>query len=155
MRRNTAAVFALILASNTPGLALEGTTVTIVRPAQSRSSQADWLRRKLPGIQQRALARGLLIHGSERYLERIACTTRGVPIPIEDCQPGSSSLFIDERGLVSPCSFTTDGYGVPLASLRTPHDLTALSGLFRAKRQREMLSPCQDCHCTQVFDKFA
>ena len=116
--------------------------------------QADWLCRELPGIRQRLARQGLHILGSEKYLERFRCTSRDVPIPILDCAPGQSFLFIDERGTISPCSFTVDGYGIPSASLRSPEQLSGLPELFRRMRRDRMLSPCLDCHSTQVFDKF-
>jgi MoaA/NifB/PqqE/SkfB family radical SAM enzyme len=47
-----------------------------------------------------------------RYLQRIAATTRGERIAIEDCLPGSEFLFIDAQGRISPSSFSSTVYGI-------------------------------------------
>jgi MoaA/NifB/PqqE/SkfB family radical SAM enzyme len=117
--------------------------------------QADWLGRELPGIRRRVAPLGLLVRGGPRYLERIACTARGVAIPVEDCAPGRDFLFIDERGIAGPCGFTAAGYGVPLAEVATPADLARLPARFAERKRRQALAPCRDCHSTQVFEKFA
>jgi MoaA/NifB/PqqE/SkfB family radical SAM enzyme len=118
-------------------------------PAQVEAFSAE-----VRGLQARFLARGLTIRGGEAYLARIRATARGAAMPVDDCGPGQTFWFVDEAGRVSPCSFTSAGYGVPLASLRTPVDLAALPARWAEMRAKERLPPCLDCHSTQVFEKF-
>lgn len=108
----------------------------------------------LPGLRQRLAGRGLQVLGHERYLGRLANQAGGVAVPVIDCHPGASFLFVDECGRVAPCSFTGDGYGVPLAELRTGADLAHLPARFTAQRGQARLPPCHDCLSTQVFGKF-
>jgi len=63
---------------------------------------------RFPGLQQELRERGLDLCGSESYLHRIACTARHQAIAIDDCFPATHFLFVDELGVASPCSFTTD-----------------------------------------------
>jgi hypothetical protein len=110
---------------------------------------------ELPGVRARLAELGLRIHGSERYLQRIASTVRGERISLDDCQPGAWFLFIDEHGLVAPCSFTAPSYGVPLADITGVEMLERLPPLFAERRGHHRAAPCEDCHSTQAFDKFA
>lgn len=116
--------------------------------------QVDRFAGELPGVRERMGRLGLVIHGSDRYLHRLASTARGRRIPIDDCAPGAWFLFIDEQGRIGPCSFTAHGYGVPLEEIAGPEDLDRLPETF-AERRRRRVAPCEDCHSTQVFDKFA
>lgn len=110
---------------------------------------------ELPRIRADMTRLGLSIHGTDRYLHRIANTARGRAIPIDDCSPGRSFLFIDEQGRASPCSFTSSGYGVPIEDFTNPEDLTRLPDTFSRFRRERRETACGDCHSTQVFDKFA
>lgn len=116
--------------------------------------QALWLRDELPRIQQKAAARGLNIFGGTKYLDRILATSRDIAIPIDDCQPGTQFLFVNEANLASPCHFTTESYGIPIAEIETLSDMMKLSEIFRRKQQAVRALPCSDCHSTQVFEKF-
>jgi MoaA/NifB/PqqE/SkfB family radical SAM enzyme len=116
--------------------------------------QLDRFRAELPTIRERAAKMGLRILGTERYLHRLACTAAGVPIAIADCLPGTRFLFINEQGLVCPCSFTCDTYGVPLREIDSIESLRELPRRFAALRRRQQLDVCRDCHATHVFDKF-
>lgn len=116
--------------------------------------QVDRFVSELPGVRERVSRLGLVIHGSERYLHRLASTARGQRIPIDDCAPGAWFLFIDEHGRVAPCSFTADTYGVAMKEIVTWEDLEALPKEF-AGRRCHRVAACDDCHSTQVFDKFA
>lgn len=110
---------------------------------------------ELPRVRAEMGRIGMTIHGTDRYLHRLASTAGGRPIPIDDCGPGRSFLFIDEQGRVSPCSFTSCGYGVPVDSLTTAEDLARLPDTFARLRRERRERACDDCHSTQVFDKFA
>jgi len=114
----------------------------------------EWFRAALPAIRARLAQRGLTILGSEHYLNRITAWAHNLQSPISNCHPGQHFLFIDERGFVSPCSFTTRGYGLHLSEIRSPADLHQLPRLFAARQHQQMLTPCLDCPSTQVFGKF-
>jgi MoaA/NifB/PqqE/SkfB family radical SAM enzyme len=114
-----------------------------------------WLRGRLPGLRARVAARGLMIRGGPAYLERLHATGAGQPWPILDCGPGQAFWFIDERGRVAPCSFTTGGYGLPLSELRHVSDLEKLPARFAALQRGRRLAVCDDCPSTQVSGKFS
>ncbi|MEK7326340.1 MAG: radical SAM protein, partial [Chloroflexota bacterium] len=119
-----------------------------------RLEDVEWFRESLPGIRARLREKGLRLLGSARYLERIAASARGISIPVYDCQPGQSFLFVNERGLVSPCGFTTQGYGLSLKDICAPDDLHQLPVRFAERKRNQMLACCHDCPSTQVFGKF-
>jgi MoaA/NifB/PqqE/SkfB family radical SAM enzyme len=108
----------------------------------------------LPGTRSKLKPLGLAIRGSARYLERIAATAKGERWAVGECGPGESFLFIDERGRIAPCSFTAADYGIHVDEIQTPDDLANLPERFRELRQRRAAA-CDDCHSTQVFQKFA
>lgn len=116
--------------------------------------QVERFAAELPRVRTEMRRFGLHIHGSDRYLFRLASTARGRAIPVDDCGPGRSFLFIDEHGRVSPCSFTSTAYGVPVESVTTPDDLARLPETFARLRRERREPACDDCHSTQVFDKF-
>jgi MoaA/NifB/PqqE/SkfB family radical SAM enzyme len=117
--------------------------------------QADWLAAELPRLQPRLALRGLRLHGTGGYARRIQATAQSVRLPVDECLPGQTFLFIDEAGQIAPCSFTAAGYGVPLADIRSVAELRQLPLRFSAARQRRRLAACEDCHSTQFFEKFA
>lgn len=99
-------------------------------------------------------SRGVVLLGGSDYLRRIASTACGVRLPITDCKPGERFLFVDELGRVSPCSFTSAEYGVPLEEL-TPETAPAdLVRRFSAQRESVRAPACEDCMSTHVFTKF-
>jgi MoaA/NifB/PqqE/SkfB family radical SAM enzyme len=116
--------------------------------------QVEWFRETLPDIRARAAQSGLKILGSERYLDRIHNWSLNLQSPISDCHPGQQFLFIDERGLVAPCSFTLHDYGVHLSEIRAPRDLAQLPARLAERKRAKMSAPCFDCPSTQVFGKF-
>ncbi len=119
-----------------------------------RPEDVAWFRRALPGIRERMAKLGLTILGSELYLNRLVASARNCHLPIADCHPGQRFLFIDERGFVSPCSYTTHGYGVHLSEFCTPEDLRHLPARLAERKRQQMLQPCRDCPSTQIFGKF-
>jgi len=120
-----------------------------------RPEQVERFAAELPRVRAELGRIGLTIHGTDRYLHRLASTANGRAIPIDDCGPGRSFLFIDEHGRVSPCCFTSSGYGVPVEDIATPEDLARLPDTFSRLRRERRETACEDCHSTQVFDKFA
>jgi radical SAM protein with 4Fe4S-binding SPASM domain len=117
--------------------------------------QAAWLSATVPRMRGELAARGVRLAGGSAYLRRIRATACGVRIPVADCAPGQRFLFIDERGMVAPCSFTADDYGVPLAEIGSAEAFGALRNRFAAARQLSRAGACDDCHATQVCEKFA
>ncbi|MDZ4852208.1 MAG: hypothetical protein SGI77_23205 [Pirellulaceae bacterium] len=52
--------------------------------------QAQWLEDAMPAIREQLEARGLVICGSEAYLERIDTTASNQSLSINDCLPGTA-----------------------------------------------------------------
>ena len=123
---------------------------------RERLGPADigWLVSALPGIRQRLAGRGLRLRGDARYLGRLASGAAGEMVPVIDCHPGAEFLFVDVDGRVAPCSFTSAGYGLPMAEIRTGADLSQLPARFAQQRRQQFLPPCLDCPSTQLFGKF-
>jgi len=117
--------------------------------------QAEWLQANVPRIRERLAERGVRLAGGAGYLRRIQASTRGERIAVGDCAPGRSFLFVDERGMAAPCSFTVRDYGVPLAEIDSADALRGLPARFAELRRRHRAAPCGDCHATHVFEKFA
>ncbi len=118
--------------------------------------QVAWLRQALPGLRTRLASLGVRVMGSDRYVERLAWAAEAQPLPVctMDCQPGKRFLFVDEGGLISPCSFTTREYGRPLGDLNMPEDLDRLPMEWGHARHPQAAEACRDCPSTQVFGKF-
>jgi MoaA/NifB/PqqE/SkfB family radical SAM enzyme len=117
--------------------------------------QADEFAVRLPGLQMELAARGVTLRGSSEYLRRIAASSRDSRLSPADCAPGRDFLFIDERGRIAPCSFTTGDYGMPLAEMTGAGALMTLPARFAAQRRSRSARGCADCHSTQHFGKFA
>ncbi|HEY2853625.1 MAG TPA: radical SAM protein [Gemmatimonadaceae bacterium] len=110
----------------------------------------------VPWLRDRLAAHGVTLRGGDRYLERIRSSAEGRRLPVHDCGPGERSLFANERGLIAPCSFTKDEFGVPISELSSADDVASLPARFAAARNRlsTPLTVCGDCPSTQVFAKF-
>ncbi len=119
------------------------------------AEDAAWLAERVPRLQSELAARGLRLLGGTRYLTRIRATARAEALPIADCAPGEAFVFIDERGMVSPCSFTSSDYGIRLSEIKNERELESLPQRYRAARARRRAPACGDCHSTQTFAKFA
>ena len=119
-----------------------------------RPEQLAWLRAALPGIRARVAPLGMRIAGSGAYLDRLEAAARGSAVPVADCGPGQRFLFIDERGIAAPCSFTGRGYGVSIDELVSPRDIERLPRRFAWLRRASTMAACRNCLSTQVFGKF-
>lgn len=117
--------------------------------------QANWLIRELSRLRRRFAALGLRLHGSDNYIDRIRATTYGERLSIQDCHAGEKFLFINELGLISPCSFTSSNYGISLSDITSASALRELPFRFSELRNQRRHAACEDCHSTQVFEKFA
>jgi radical SAM protein with 4Fe4S-binding SPASM domain len=119
-----------------------------------RTADVDALAAQLPGIRRSLLDFGTSLIGGENYLKRIYASARDERNSVDDCGPGNDFLFIDEDGRISPCSFTTQDYGIDVRTVKTPAQLAALPGRFRVMQQTQRSTQCHDCLSTQVCDKF-
>ena len=117
--------------------------------------QVRWLAAELPELRRSLAARGVRLAGAPEYLARLHASAEGKPLTIPNCHPGEQFLFVTERGVVSPCSFTSDEYGVPLAELNTVASLLSIPKRFNARRLAAPSAWCRDCPSTQIFGKFA
>ncbi|HEX8906817.1 MAG TPA: radical SAM protein, partial [Longimicrobiaceae bacterium] len=120
-----------------------------------RPEDGDWLAINLPRIRAEMAERGVTLAGGDGYLRRIRASTRGERIAVADCGPGEQFLFVDERGMCAPCSFTAGAYGIPLAEIGSAEALLRLRARFAEARRLRRAAPCDDCHSTHVFEKFA
>lgn len=113
-----------------------------------------WLTLHLDGLRARLAQRGLLVRGSQRYVQRLDFAAHRWGWPVADCAPGDRFWFVDEHARLAPCSFATAEYGLPLAELRTVADLRDLPRRLAAQRRLAPAPACRDCHSPQVFGKF-
>jgi AdoMet-dependent heme synthase len=114
-----------------------------------------WLTQNIPSLRLKLSALGVNLAGGDNYLLRIHTNALEKRIPIAHCNPGEQFLFINEAGVVSPCSFTTQGYGISLDDLDCVQAVCELPKRFAALQSERRLSPCHNCQSTQVFAKFA
>jgi MoaA/NifB/PqqE/SkfB family radical SAM enzyme len=92
---------------------------------------------------------------SGNYFRRILATTKGEKLPIRDCKPGSYYIFVNAYGRISPCSFTTDEYGVDISAIQSLADFKELPLVFHQKKTAKQAYYCKDCPCTNVHGKFS
>ena len=92
---------------------------------------------------------------STNYYRRISATVNGDKLPIRDCKPGSYYMFVNANGRISPCSFTTDEYGMDISSVQSLTDFERLPLVFRQKKSNQQTNYCYDCPCTNVHGKFS
>lgn len=98
---------------------------------------------------------GAQIVFSPSYFKRILATTCGEKLPILDCAPGRSYLFVNARGKVAPCTFTLDEYGKDLTSIQSITDWENLSSTFHREKMARQAPACLDCPNTNVHGKFS
>jgi len=115
---------------------------------------AEWLARNLPRIRTDLAERGVVLGGGPAYVRRLVASANGDRIPIDDCAPGERFLFINEQGQVAPCSFTERPYGISVDDIGSAEALQHLPKRFAALRTASRAASCEDCHSTQVFEKF-
>jgi MoaA/NifB/PqqE/SkfB family radical SAM enzyme len=116
--------------------------------------QAEALAIRLPHLRKQLMNMGIRLRGGDAYTRRIRATSRGEHLLIQDCHPGERFLFINESGCVAPCSFTAAAFGIPAGKLTSASDLRHLPLDFARSRHRRPSPLCEDCHSTQVFEKF-
>lgn len=125
-------------------------------PAQRLGpADIDRLADCLPGLVAGLATRGVRLCAHPTYLSRLHASALDRAMPVADCQLGREFLFVDEHGVVSPCSFSGEAYGVPIASVRTVADVDALHARFADRYAAARCAACDDCPSTQTFAKFA
>lgn len=124
-------------------------------PQQLQPRDTEELATGMPALVSHLANRGVHLCADPLYLRRLHASAVGLPLAIDDCQLGRDFLFVDECGIASPCSFSGDTYGVPIASLKTIADLDALHLRFAERHAVERCASCDDCPSTQTFAKFA
>lgn len=117
-------------------------------------SQSKKLADELPEIKKRLADKGLVIHGSKKYMERFLSAARNRKNPIDECYPGEWFWFINENGYISPCSYTSYEYKFPISNIRSPEDIPKVEQYFRSLRMNCRSEWCDNCFCTQVYKKF-
>jgi len=119
-----------------------------------RSEDVTALGAILPALRETLAVRGVRLQGGSGYLERVRASAAGECLPVSDCGPGRRFLFVDERGFAAPCNYTAEETGVSLAELDSVEALCALPMRLAAARERCRPAACEDCHSTQVWEKF-
>lgn len=121
-----------------------------------RPADVESLAEMVPPLRARLATLGVTLRGGDRYLDRMRSSAAGRRLPVHDCGPGERFLFVNEAGLIAPCSFTSETLGIPVAELSSTPDLMSLPARFTSARDRWhiSLSVCGDCPSTQVFEKF-
>lgn len=115
----------------------------------------DALAHALPLLRARLAAKNIKLLGAANYLNRLKQIANRWAMPVRDCQPGQRFLFIDERGRMAPCHFTSADYGLALAQIQCQNDLDEVLTRFAAQQAQRPAAACADCMSTQVFGKFA
>lgn len=118
-----------------------------------RPQDAIELAALLPDLQTELAARGVRLCGTPRYVDRIIASAEGRLLSVADCSPGEQYLFVDQNGLVAPCSFTTGDFGVQFDDKTIGNVFTLRNGFIAAARQKRSVE-CDDCQSTRVFAKF-
>lgn len=121
--------------------------------------QVEQFARGLESLRQKCQSRGLTIRGTASYLQRLLATARSETIPIAECNPGRDFLFIDEQCRISPCSFTTGHFNLPINQLpkieeHSNVDLPLIVEHFQTVRNARRPAACADCHANHVYAKF-
>lgn len=116
--------------------------------------QVERLAVELPGLRRELAALGVTVRGGDGYLDRFRASAADRRIRVEKCTVAERFLFIDQSGMVAPCSFTVTEFGLPLAEITSARELAGLAANFAEKQRQRPAAACTDCHCTQLFNKF-
>lgn len=120
-----------------------------LRPEDVLELSAGW-----DALRAELAAEGVTLRGSAAYLDRMLASARGDALPVEDCAPGERFLFVDVDGVASPCSFTREEYGIPIARIESVAALLAAPDQWRRARTVAPSASCRDCHSTQQCGKY-
>jgi len=108
----------------------------------------------LPILKDKFLKLGLTIHGGSHYLERIIASTENQKISIDECNPSNWFWFINEKGFISPCSYTSYEYKYHINKIKNIETIDEIQNYFKTLRITNRSHWCDNCHCTQIYDKF-
>lgn len=119
-----------------------------------RPDDVTQLAAEMPQLRAELGRMGTMLVGGAAYLERLADTVAGRPMPIADCRVAETFLFIDEAGRIAPCSFAPEHFGVSVEDLHSIVDLQALPRQLQSHQHARPARDCADCPSTQQFAKF-
>lgn len=119
-----------------------------------RVEDIERLTEQLPDLKKRLAARGVRLVGGPGYLARMRASATDERWAVPDCRPGERFIFVDEQGRVAPCNYTSAQIGVPLGEVGDGAALRQLPGRLAAARAACRPEACEDCHSTQVWEKF-
>lgn len=119
-----------------------------------RPADVATLGERVERLRGRLAGAGVRLAGSDPYIRRIRTSAEGRRLPVADCGPGDTFLFVSEAGLVAPCSFTGEAHAIPIGELATAADVAALPARFAARLAARPAPACADCPSTRVFAKF-
>lgn len=92
---------------------------------------------------------------SSGYFKRIAASANDIKLPIQDCGAGDFYMFVNAKGVIAPCAFTTNEYGENITDLtESLPKLLMLPTNFQDKKKSSQSKACEDCPCTNVHGKF-
>lgn len=118
------------------------------------SEQFKYFLDNFPTLRTKYQNLGLDILGSRHYLERIRNYVQSIRVPISDCLPGRSYLFVDLDGHVGPCAYTTNDFQLNLDEFRNLLNSDLLENFYRKLKSNSDFEACSDCPATHVFGKF-
>ncbi len=107
---------------------------------ENRIQVDQWhrFREQLPNVRASLADQGVMLAGSEAYLDRLEATTCERKMPIDECYPGEEFWFIDEQGRLSPCSYTSSIYSLMIEDLDAA-DLRTSPNAYKACAARQQL----------------
>ena len=118
-------------------------------------SQVKRLPEIVSSTQEKISSSGTQLVFSENYFKRILATTQEEKLPILNCGPGMAYMFVNAQGIVSPCPYTTEEYGIASSTINTVDDFDKIPLRFKQQKFAKQAFYCQDCPCTNVHGKFS
>ncbi len=118
-------------------------------------ADVEGLAERLPSLRTSLAERGVTLKGGSGYVARMRASAAGLALPVAECRPGEQFVFVDEAGRAAPCNYTASEIGVPLGEMTDAGTWRSLPARLREARARCRPAACEDCHSTQVWEKFA
>jgi MoaA/NifB/PqqE/SkfB family radical SAM enzyme len=119
------------------------------------SEDVERLSVMLPILRAQLASRGIRLMGGDHYVLRMMASANDERIAIDDCRPGRTFLFIDERGFLAPCSFTAASHGIDVRSITSVEAFMSAADHYPLALRNRRATACDDCPSTQIFAKYA